>query len=461
LVNLSETKYTENRSTRCGVVGNHRSVSTQYETGRSSARSDSEQPVAPAGWRVLAPFRYREYRLLIAAVSLSIFAEGMWAVVMALQVIELSNDPAALSLVATCLGAGLVGFVLVGGLAADRLSQRGIIIVVEAVNTVAVTAVAVLGFVDALRIWHMAVAAAALGIAAAFFFPAYSAILPRILPPEQLLAANGIEGVVRPVFQRAVGPAIAGLVVGALFPSAGALVVAVLFATGLALLVATRPPKAKDTGAQHEPRPHLLRDLRDGWVFMLRTPWLLWTLLFASLFVLVVLGPIEVLLPFVVAERFTHGAQTYGFILAFFGLGSALGALGVSSRRLPRRYLTVMMAMWSVGSVPLVIVGVTSSFPLMALATFVIGVTDGTAMVIWGTLLQRRVPPELLGRVSSLDFFVSLAFMPVSFAIVGPLSKIVSMEAIFLAAGLLPVLLAAVAVWAAKMHRDEVAHPLR
>src|SRR5690606_15307813 len=116
-------------------------------------------------------------------------------------------DPAALSLVATCLGAGLVGFVLVGGLAADRLSQRGIIIVVEAVNTVAVTAVAVLGFVDALRIWHMAVAAAALGIAAAFFFPAYSAILPRILPPEQLLAANGIEGVVRPVFQRAVGPA--------------------------------------------------------------------------------------------------------------------------------------------------------------------------------------------------------------------------------------------------------------
>ena len=67
----------------------------------------------------------------------------------------------------------------------------------------------------------MAVSAAALGIAAAFFFPAYSAILPRILPAEQLLAANGVEGVVRPVFQRAVGPAVAGLVVGATFPSAG------------------------------------------------------------------------------------------------------------------------------------------------------------------------------------------------------------------------------------------------
>ncbi len=120
-----------------------------------------------------------------------------------------------------------------------------------------------------------------------------------------------------------------------------------------------------------------------------------------------------------------------------------------------------MMAMWSLGSVPLVVVGVTSSFPAMAAATFVIGVTDGAASVIWGTLLQRRVPTAMLGRVSSLDFFVSLAFMPVSFAIVGPLSKVVSMETIFLTAGLVPVLLGAVAVMAARMPRDEIANPLR
>ena len=140
-------------------------------------------------------------------------------------------------------------------------------------------------------------------------------------------------------------------------------------------------------------------------------------------------------------------------------MGGALGALAVSSRRLPRRYLSVMMAMWSVGSIPLVVVGFTSSFPLMAVATFVIGVTDGAGMVIWGTLLQRRVPTEMLGRVSSLDFFVSLAFMPVSFAIVGPLSKVVSMETIFLVAGLAPVLFAAVAMWAPGCARDELAQP--
>ncbi|MDX1875311.1 tetracycline efflux MFS transporter Tet(V) [Mycolicibacterium sp. 120266] len=411
-----------------------------------------------SGWRVLAPFRHREYRLLITAVSLSIFAEGMWAVVMALQVIELDNNPTSLSLVATCLGAGLVGFVLVGGITADRLNQRSIIIAVETVNVVAVTVVAVLGSLGLLQIWHLAVTAGTLGIAAAFFFPAYSAILPRILPPEQLLAANGVEGVVRPVFQRAVGPAVAGIVVGATMPSVGAVVVAVLFAVGLALLVATRSPAA---AAPDGDRPHVLRDLHDGFTFVVRTPWLLATLLFASIFVLLVLGPIEVLLPFIAQQRFTEGARTYGFILAFFGVGSAVGALAVSSRRLPRRYLTVMMAMWGLGSLPLVVIGTTWSFGWMALASFVVGVTDGAGMVIWGTLLQRRVPTAMLGRVSSLDFFVSLAFMPVSFAIVGPLSKVVSMEAIFMVSGVVPVLIGLVAWTMAKMPRDEMANPLR
>ncbi|MDT5240916.1 MAG: transporter, family, tetracycline resistance protein, partial [Mycobacterium sp.] len=285
-------------------------MSTQFEI---------EQPVTTGGWRVLVPFRNREYRFLIAAVAISIFAEGMWAVVMALQVIALDNDPTSLSLVATCLGAGLVAFVLVGGIAADRINQRSIIIVVEAVNLVAVSTVAVLSSVGALRIWHMAVAAAVLGIAAAFFFPAYSAILPRILPTDQLLAANGVEGVVRPVFQRAVGPALAGLVVGATSPALGEFVVAALLGIALVLLVATRPATRTPAQTAEAERPHVLRDLREGFSFVLRTPWLLWTLLFASMFVLVVLGPIEVLLPFIAQDRFADGARSYGFILAFFG----------------------------------------------------------------------------------------------------------------------------------------------
>ena len=119
-----------------------------------------------------------------------------------------------------------------------------------------------------------------------------------------------------------------------------------------------------------------------------------------------------------------------------------------------------MMLLWGIGSLPLAVVGVTWSFPVMAIALFVVGLASGAGMVIWGTLLQRRVPAHMLGRVSSLDFFVSLSFMPLSMAVAGPLSKVVAVETIFAAAGLLPIVLAIVALAAARMPRDEIAHPL-
>ena len=100
--------------------------------------------------------------------------------------------------------------------------------------------------------------------------------------------------------------------------------------------------------------------------------------------------------------------------------------------------MTVMMVMWGAGSLPLAIVGATHSFPVMAAALFVVGFADGVGVVIWGTLLQRRVPTAMLGRVSSLDFFVSLAFMPLSIALAGPLSEFVPVEFIFAVAGIVP-----------------------
>ncbi len=425
-----------------------------------STPCDIGEPVPTTGrWRVLAPFEFREFRLLIAAMSLFLFAEGMWTVVMALQVIALADDPAALSLVATCLAGGMLAFILVGGIVADRVPQRAVIIAVEAANAVATGAVAVLGLVGKLQLWHMAVAATVLGIGAAFFFPAYNSYLPRILPPEHLLAANGLEGAIRPTLQQAIGPAAAGALIGLTFPALGSVTVTVLMVIGLVLLVAMRPGHGEHMTVERE-KPHVLTDLRDGLRFVVRTPWLRWTLLFASCWVFLAMGPIEVLLPFIARGRFAHGEQVYGLMLAAFGLGSAIGAVAVSSRPLPRRYLTVMMTMWGVGSLPFVIVGTTSSLPLMLIALFVVGLAEG-AGVIWGTLLQRRVPAQMLGRVSSLDFFVSLAFMPVSMAVAGPLSKVVPIELIFAVAGIAPVLLAAIALIAARMPRDEIAHPLR
>ena len=94
------------------------------------------------------------------------------------------------------------------------------------------------------------------------------------------------------------------------------------------------------------------------------------------------------------------------------------------------------------------------------LALFVVGAAFSAAMVIWGTLLQRRVPEGLRGRVSSLDFFVSLAFMPISMAIAGPAGAAFGLTAVFLVSGIAPVFLAAAAIVLPRLDRDELAHPL-
>ena len=427
--------------------------------------------------RALRPFAHREYRVLITALAISIFGSGMWAVAMVYEVIHLGGGPLQLSLVAAAGSVGLVAFLLVGGIAADRVPQRLLIIAVEGVNLAVIATVSGLAMAGWLQLWHLALGAFVLGVGAAFFFPAYSAILPRILPPEDLLAANGLEGTMRPMLQQAAGPAVAGILVAALSPAYAVTGVAACHLMAFSILnLLHRPPAAPGwangegaddgsgdgAGASGQPRAKtsLRHDLREGVSYTVRTPWLLWTLLWACISVLFLIGPIEVLVPFVVRDQLGGDARMFGFLLAIMGVGGAAASLATASFPLPRRYLTVMMVSWGAGSLPIAAVGVMDSFWALAAALFVFGATGGVGMVIWGTLLQRRVPPHLLGRVSSLDFFVSLALMPVSMALAGPAAEVVPLWLIFLVAGTVCPVMAVVALVVARMPADELAHPL-
>ena len=414
--------------------------------------------------KALRPFAHREYRVLIAALAISIFGSGMWAVAMVYQVIQLGGGPLQLSLVAAAGSVGLVAFVLAGGIAADRIPQRQLIIAVEGANLAVIATISGLAIAGWLQLWHVAAGAFVLGVGAAFFFPAYSAILPRILPAEDLLAANGMEGTMRPVLQQAAGPAVAGILVAALSPSHAVTGVAMCHLLAFIVLnflarhTLAGHPGGHPDGEQR--KQSFFHDLREGVSYTLRTPWLLWTLIWACISVLFLIGPIEVLLPFVVRDQLGGDSSIFGFLLAIMGVGAALGSLVTASLRLPRRYLTVMMVSWGIGSMPLAAVGLMDNFWVIAAALFVWGVTGSVGMVIWGTLLQRRVPPHLLGRVSSLDFFVSLALMPVSMALAGPAAEVLPIWLIFLVAGGVCPVMAVIAFAVARMQADELANPL-
>jgi MFS family permease len=409
--------------------------------------------------RALRPLRHREFRLLWAGLSVSLVGDGLWLVALAWQVIELGGGPLQLSLVTTVFSVGLVGCILLGGVVADRFSRRRIMLATDAARAAATVTLGVLSVTGTLELWHLMAGVLVIGAAEAFFVPAFTALVPQLVPEDELLAANGLEGVIRPLALYASGPALGGLLVAATGPGPAMLTNGLTYVVSVACLAAMRhvpSPRA----AEAAPATSTLTELVEGWRYVRGERWLWSTLLFAMVAVLFIVGPIEVLLPFAVQEQIGGGSSEYGLLLAAYGIGSGIGALVVSSRPLPRRYLTTMLFMWGVGTLPMAAIGLLEVFWIMLALLLLVGLVDSGGQVIWGTLLQRRVPGRLQGRVSSLDWFVSLGLMPVSMALAGPAGEVFGIGAVFVAVGVVPALAGVAVLWGLGLRRDELEHPL-
>jgi MFS family permease len=381
------------------------------------------------------------------------------------EVIRIGGGPAQLSVVSTAGAVGVLAPALLGGVVADRIPQKVILLVVAAVEATGIGLVALLSVTDLTAVWHLAAVSFVTGCGMAFYYPAYSAWLPALVPESDLLAVNGFEGMVRPTIGQAIGPGVAGAVVGSVSAGAAVSVAAAASLAGLLALAAVplTPVRGKfDPAAEpRHPVRSALADIREGFVYMVRTPWLVATLLFASVMLLAMMGPFEVLIPFLVKDRLGGGPGDHALVMAAFGIGGAVGSLVMASLRMPRRYLTVMNLMWGVGCLPFLTIGSATAIWVVVASAFVLGAMFSAPMVIWGTLLQRRVPAHMLGRVASLDFFVSISLMPVSMALAGPVSDAIGLRNTFLIAAVVPGIAAVVATAWAKLPADELAHPLR
>ncbi len=436
--------------------------------GGSGGEGGHGGPGRPGGRRLpraLTPFHHAAYRRLAVALVLTSFASGLWVVGLVWEVIRLGGGPSQLSLVTASSAVGVLLPALLAGVVADRVAQKTILLAVASVEAAGMGLVALLSWADVTQVWHLMAVALATGMALAFYYPAYSAWLPALVPARDLMAVNGFEGMVRPTIGQAVGPAVAGAVVAAVSPAAAIGLAALAMLGGLlalTLVPRTEPRRPVDPDAPPQRAvASALADIREGFGYMVRTPWLLATLLFAALMILVMMGPLEVLVPFLIKDRLGGGPGDHAWVLAAFGVGGALGSLAVASMQMPRRYLTWMNLMWGVGCVPFVVMGLATAVWQVVAAAFVLGVVFSAPMVIWGTLLQRRVPAHLLGRVASLDFFVSISLMPVSMALAGPVAHAIGLRNTFYIAGLVPGVVAVLAVVLARLPADEIAHPLR
>ena len=391
----------------------------------------------------------RPFRLLLLGQSASLLGDGMVGVALAFAVLDLTGSAGDLGIVLAARTIPLVLFLLAGGVWADRLPRRALMVTTDLVRLAAHGVMAALLIAGQAEVWSVATLAAVAGAASAFFNPAISGIMPAVVSAERLQQANALRGIAEAA-GRIAGPALAGMLVVAVGPGWALAVDAATFGVSALFLAMIAMPAHIPVGVQS-----FVKDVRDGWDDFRSRTWL-WTtvasttvgnMLFAAYFVL---GPL-------VADRELGGAGAWALIASGFGAGLVIGGL-VLLRIDPQRPALVATIAVALYTLPLAFLAVPAPAVLTALGGLVAGAGLAVANNLWETTQQRHVPPELLSRVSSYDWFGSLAAVPVGMLLWGPIADEIGVGTALWVAFVLQ-LASIVALFAVREIRELPAHP--
>jgi hypothetical protein len=383
---------------------------------------------------IFRPLRDRDFRLLWTGATASLLGDGAFLVALAWQVYAMSGGPTGMSLVGIAMTVPTITFLLIGGVASDRFERRWLLVGADLLRAVALALLAGLTLGGQVELWHVVVLSALYGTGAAFHAPAFDALVPEILDGERLTQANALDQLMRPLALRLAGPAVGGVLVGV--AGAGGVFVldcaTFLMAAGTVLLMTpARGDRVVAEGGS------MIADLRDGWRFVRSHAWLWATFASAAIAYLLFMGPVEVLLPWVVKEGMNGSAFDLGLVFAAGGLASMLCAVALGRFGLPRRGITFMLIVWTVATVAVAGYGAANAIWQLMIASAVFNALETAGTIVWATTKQRHVPAALLGRVSSLDWLISVGLLPLSFALTGPVSAAIGPRATLVGAGLL------------------------
>jgi MFS family permease len=380
---------------------------------------------------MLAPLRNRDFRLLWAGMTVSLLGDGLYVVAIAWQAYQISNSPYALAITGVAWTLPSVLVLPFSGALSDRLGRRPLMIVADLLRAAAAGAIALLAALGTIEIWHLIVLSALFGVGEALFGPSFTALVPEIVPERDLVQANSLDQAMRPLAMQFLGPALGGLLVASAGTGTAFALDAVsfLFSAGMIAMLHARP------AVREQPSGSLLADMGEGIGYVRQEVWLWGTLLAFSITVLVFWGPIEVLVPYVIKNDVGGGAGGFGLVLAAGGAGAIVAAVITSVSGLPRQRLALSFVSFIIAGYGTAFYGIATSLWQMALIAAVAGACFAVGLVAWGTIMQTKVPPQLLGRVSSLDWMVSISLLPVSFALVAPVSGLLGARSTLIAAG--------------------------
>jgi predicted MFS family arabinose efflux permease len=370
----------------------------------------------------------RNFRLFIIGYATSLVGSAMVPVALTFAVLQEGHSASDVGFVLAAEAIPLVCLVLIGGVIADRLSRRTVMIGSDGVRCVSQLLLAALLLTGSPPLWVFMLLAAVLGAGQAFFNPALTGLLPLVCSSGRLQQANALSGVATSAALIG-GPALAGVIVATGGAGWAIAIDGLTYAVSAACLALVQIPAR--AGHRDE---SFAGQLRTGWAEFRSRSWLWVTVAQFSLFNVFAYSPFMVL-GAVLADHVLGGAAVWGGILAAQGVGSIIGGLAVLRVRMGRPLIAVVLGLVCF-SAPVALLAARAPAAAIAAAAAVAGAGFAVSDALWSTTLQQQVPTAALSRVSAYDWLGSIAFVPLGYALAGPLAGAIGISAtLWLGAG--------------------------
>jgi MFS family permease len=390
--------------------------------------------------------RSRNFRLLWTGEGISLVGDQFYLVALPWLVLRLTGSALAIGGVLALVAIPRALFMLPGGALTDRFSPRVVMLGSNLGRLAMVATLATLTLAGVIQLWMIYVFALFFGLADAFFFPAQSSIVPRLIGRDRLQTGNAIiQGTAQ--LSMFVGPALAGVLIATLAGGTGVAAIhdvrgigwafaldALSFLASIAALAAMRLDRPPDFVAE---KTTVLSSIAEELAVIWRDRVLRYYFVLIAAVTFFITGPFSVGVPVLAHTRYSEGATAFGIILSAYGGGSLLGVAvaGLSGRPSARRFPALMLGLPALMGVSMMLLGVMPALAPAAVVSSVMGLAQGYLVIQFITWLQERTPPRLLGRTMSLLMFAVVGLAPLSNAFAGALIQ-VSVTAVLLGAGI-------------------------
>ncbi|MGW0416179.1 MFS transporter [Streptomyces collinus] len=386
-------------------------------TLRTRPPSDSRPRTAAHRLRTV---RHSRFRRFLVGQSMSLLGSGMNTIATTFAVLQLPGGGAgAVGVVMAARILAVLVVLLIGGVLTDRIGARVVMLTADLLRFTSQGVLAVLLLTHSARIWEVVALAVVLGIGEGGFGPGLTALVPGLVPSDDLADANALLEVTQGMTS-VVGPGLAGLLIAV--ADAGTVVAVDAISYGVSVLALAGLP----TSPSAAPRRGTFTDLARGWREIASRTWLWVTTLHISLFNLVLWAPFLVLGPALAQQRL-GGARAWGLVLAVYGTGSIIGGLALLGRN-PNRALAWSIAASAGWAIPAAALAARVPLAWVAVAALLAGGGAAVCHTLLATVIQREVPAEVRGRISAFGSLGAYALGPLGLALAGPVSGVVGAE---------------------------------